>query len=161
MEKKLTPKEELFCLEYVKDFNATAAATRAGYKASKSLHVYAFKLAGRDVIRERIEAIKAKMVGRLEVTGERILKEIARLALSDMKQYATWNGWTVTLMDSEKVDGACVKSIQQTKDGVKITLYDKNPALEMLKNHFFKNEDGGALQKLKDLLVEVAREGKK
>lgn len=31
MEKKLTAKQEMFCREYLVDFNATQAALRAGY----------------------------------------------------------------------------------------------------------------------------------
>ncbi|ENG5503925.1 terminase small subunit, partial [Yersinia enterocolitica] len=41
--KQLTPKQELFCREYLKDLNATQAAIRAGY-SEKTAQVQSSRL---------------------------------------------------------------------------------------------------------------------
>ena len=75
----LTKKQQLFVEEYLKDLNATQAAIRAGYSA-KTAYAIAEKLLRKAEIKQAIqEAMKARS-DRTEITQDRVLQELARLA---------------------------------------------------------------------------------
>lgn len=60
MSNKLNAKQEMFCLEYIKDFNATQAAIRAGY-SKKTAGSQAHDLLKKPEIQEKLaEAIKER-----------------------------------------------------------------------------------------------------
>lgn len=56
MEEKLTPKQEKFCAEYIKDGNATQAALRAGYSKKTARAIGCQNLA-KPVIIQRIKEL--------------------------------------------------------------------------------------------------------
>lgn len=56
-EKKLTAKEERFCMEFIVDYNATQAAIRAGY-SEKSAGVTACKLLKKANVSARVREIQ-------------------------------------------------------------------------------------------------------
>lgn len=84
--KKLTPKRERFCQEYVVDFNASGAARRAGYKehaAGQQGH----ELLKNSEIQRRISDLRAKAANEYNVTKEslmQILRDIAGANLEDV-----------------------------------------------------------------------------
>lgn len=57
IEDKVTPKQELFCLEYIKDYNGYRAAVRAGY-AEPSARMQASRLLTYDNIKARISELE-------------------------------------------------------------------------------------------------------
>ena len=57
----MTEKMELFCLEYMKDFNATQAALRAGYSKRTARSIGSENLAKPD-IKERIDELKQELI---------------------------------------------------------------------------------------------------
>ena len=65
--RKLTPKQEAFVEEYVKDYNGAGACRRAGYKEKYADRV-ALQLLEKKHVRDAIEAKKAEKVKRVEVT---------------------------------------------------------------------------------------------
>jgi len=73
---KLTPKQERFVIEYAKDFNATQAALRAGYKG-RCLNRTASQLL--DKTRQVIEEQKAKVVQERKTTGIASLEQTLRI----------------------------------------------------------------------------------
>lgn len=80
--RKLTPKQQRFVQEYLIDLNATQAATRAGYSAANADKI-GHELLGKTRVAEAVEAAKAKLSAKAEITQGQILEEIDRLALSD------------------------------------------------------------------------------
>lgn len=56
MTEKLTPKQEAFCAEYIKDGNATQAAIRAGY-SKKTAYVIGGENLKKPVVAERIKEL--------------------------------------------------------------------------------------------------------
>lgn len=56
---RLTEKQELFCLEYIKDLNATQAAIRAGYK-KKNARIIGCENLSKPNIKKRIDELKKK-----------------------------------------------------------------------------------------------------
>lgn len=82
------PKRERFCREYVKDLNATQAYIRAGYNA-KNADANATRLMGNDGIAARIAELQEKVAQKLELTQERIVRELASLGFANMGDYVT------------------------------------------------------------------------
>jgi phage terminase small subunit len=74
---KLATKQELFCKEYIIDFNATQAYIRAGYKTknTNTAKAQASKLLTNHNIQEKINELKQIREEKLEVNAEWVLKE--------------------------------------------------------------------------------------
>lgn len=141
----LTPKQNQFVAEYTVDFNATAAAIRAGY-SEKTAGQTAHKMLQSPQIQEAVkEAISAREA-RTQITGDRVLKELARIAFSDAGDYAK-----VVSIPPKKTGGipiqavaltptaeltadqrAAIASIEETQAGIKVRTHDKVKALELL-----------------------------
>lgn len=61
--------------------------------------------------------------------------ELESIAYANMLDFAIWDGTTVKLKDSAeltRVLGAAIKTVSQTKDGIKIQLHDKLSAITKL-----------------------------
>ncbi|MGN1161956.1 MAG: terminase small subunit [Candidatus Fimenecus sp.] len=71
-DKKLTQQQELFCREYVIDYNGTQAACRAGY-SEKTARSQASRLLTNDNILSRIHAIQIEELKKLSVTPESVI----------------------------------------------------------------------------------------
>ena len=145
----LTPKQEAFCHEYPKDFNATRSAITAGY-SEKTAHVQGPRLLENVEVRKRIKEIIDKRFENADIKTQDIVTELARLGLSDIKDYLTVEeGGEVTLKPfKDMADGQtrCIKTVEEKRvikegaDGtstilnsnLKYTLYDKQKSLELL-----------------------------
>jgi len=89
MSNKLTAKQELFCREYIIDFNATQAYIRAGYKAKNenSANVQASRLLRNDNVKQKINELKQEREKALEIDAEWVLKqaiEIFKIAKGEL-----------------------------------------------------------------------------
>jgi phage terminase small subunit len=142
----LTPKQERFVGEYLKDLNATQAAIRAGYSLRFS-EVFVPDLGrARRVATAISEAFKDR-AERTRVEQDRVVLELARSAFSDMRQIASWGPDGITLKASHELrdDAAATVSVisetvTTTKGGEvrrtrKAKQYDKLKALELLGRH--------------------------
>ena len=65
--RKLSPKQEVFVQEYLKDLNATQAAIRAGY-SEKSASRIGIELLNKNHVREAVEKGRAKRAEKVERT---------------------------------------------------------------------------------------------
>lgn len=81
-EKKLTPKQDRFCREYVIDLNATQAAIRAGYSA-KTAHSVGFENLRKPEIASRITEVVNEANKKAEVTSEEILENLAEIGRAE------------------------------------------------------------------------------
>lgn len=147
--RKLTPKQERFIHEYLKDCDATKAAGRAGYKG-KHLGLIGHQLLKNSLVGAAVSERRKKIIDRLEVTQEKIVREYAKLGFSDMADYVNFeqNG-RVHFDWSELPEGAsaAVQEITQEEamDGAgdearkilktKFKLHDKKGALDSLSRH--------------------------
>lgn len=142
----LTARQRQFVIEFLKDFNATQAAIRAGYSAKT-----ATKNAARLMVVEGIrQAIIAKQRPRLEaaeLTAERTLEEMRRVAFSDAVGCFSVDGNLLHIKDMPPEVRAQVAQIEVIKknlvsgDGFTDTIYkvkfwDKVKALDLLARHF-------------------------
>ena len=72
---KLTLKQELFCKEYIIDFNGTQAAIRAGY-SENTANEQASQLLAKLSIQNYLKKIMKKRADKLEINQEYVLKNI-------------------------------------------------------------------------------------
>ena len=165
---KLTPKQIRFVDEYLVDFNATQAAIRAGYKA-KTAHVMGAENLRKPKIAEEIARRQKDLQRRTEVTQDRVVKELARIAFANIADYVHVETQTrtkddgtettyqiVMLSETEDLSAdqrAALAAVKQSVNGVEIKLHDKIKALELLGRHIgmfndklsLSGADGGPL----------------
>jgi phage terminase small subunit len=173
--RKLTPKMEAFCLEYIVDFNATQAAIRAGY-SERSAKAIANEMMCDPMISERIQQMIAERAQRTEVTADRVLREVARIGLSDVRRLFTKTGTMKPIHELDDDTAAAVASIEvmeefsgRGEDRVlvghvkKIKLWDKNSAAEKLMKHLgmFEKDNAQGAEALRSVLVEFVSAGQK
>lgn len=144
---KLTPKQMRFVDEYMVDFNATQAAIRAGYKA-KTAHVIGAENLRKPKIAEEIARRQKDLQRRTEVSQDRVVKELARIAFADASVVCVTDFDNLT--DDQR---AAIQGIRPTNFGWEIKLCDKIKALELLGRHIgmfndklsLSGADGGPL----------------
>lgn len=166
---KLTPKQQRFIEEYLIDLNATQAAIRAGYSQKTAYRTGADNLKKPQIV--AVIAEKRKLLSeQTAVTVERIVTELAKIAFSNMQDYAKWSPHGVTLLDSADLtpdQAAAVSELSETTTdsggSIRFKLHDKKGALELLGRHMgmFKDKlevevKGGIAEQLK-----AAREARK
>lgn len=86
MAAKLTAKQERFVSEYLLDLNATQAAIRAGYK-EKTAYSSGQRLLKNVEIQNALTAAMKRREQRTEITADRVLKELAAIALDEAADY--------------------------------------------------------------------------
>jgi phage terminase small subunit len=83
---KADARQEIFIREYLKDLNATRAAIAVGY-SEKTARAAASRLLTNVDIKKRVEEALAKKTDKLDITIERVLGELSKLAFSNMLDY--------------------------------------------------------------------------
>lgn len=165
---KLTPKQMRFVDEWLIDFNGKQAAIRAGYSA-KTAEVTAAKLLRNAKVKAEIARRQKDLQKRTEVSQERVVKELARIAFADMTDYAQVETRMIEKDDGTEVSyqavalketaelsaeqRAALAGIKQGANGIEVKLHDKIKALELLGRHIgmfndklsLSGTDGGPL----------------
>jgi phage terminase small subunit len=156
---ELTDKQRFFCIYYVKSFNATQAAIKAGYSPDTA-HVQGPRLLGNVRVAEEIKRIKTEMQQGVFIDAMDVLNKWIKIAFADITDYATFGkreepviGMYGPVMDEEgkqvmqevnyvdfkestMIDGTIVTEVKQGKDGISLKLADKLKALEKLSQYF-------------------------
>lgn len=168
---KLSPRAARFVAEYLVDCNAAAAARRAGY-SQRTAHSQGGRLLRNVAVAQAIAAAQARRVQRVEVTADAVVRELSRVAFSDVGQLHDADGNLLPLQqlpedarravvqfEAEAVgqDGEAVTQLRRVK------LADKLKALELLARHLGmlrdKVEHSGTVT-LEELVLGSYREGK-
>lgn len=142
----MTPKQTRFIAEYLIDLNATQAAIRAGY-SKKTASRAASDLLSNPTISARVATLKSAQLETADLSATRVLEELRRLALVDIRGFYDVNGNLKPMHKLTAEQGAALAGVETMKrnveagDGVmdtvhKIKLWDKTRALEMLAKHF-------------------------
>ena len=139
----LSPKQARFVQEYLLDLNATQAAIRSGYSQRTAASIGEENLR-KPEIREAVEKAKAARSKRTEVTQDRVLEEIARLAFLDPKLFYNEDGSLRAVPDMADEAAAAVTSVEVEEtiaQGVvvgrtkKLKIADKVAALTLAARH--------------------------
>lgn len=83
MNMALTPKQEMFCREYLVDLNLTQAAMRAGY-SEKYANREASRLWSKVDIQNRINELKEERNQRTDITTDYVLQRLAEIDQMDV-----------------------------------------------------------------------------
>jgi phage terminase small subunit len=147
MRAKLTRKQRLFIAEYQTNFNGTKAAIRAGYSEKNATEI-AYQLLQKTPVQEALQKDMDEHLRKIGIHAERVLTEIARIGLSDIRKLYREDG-TLKLPHEwsaeEAAAIACVEVFEEfegrEKDRKlkgytkKVKVFDKVKALEFLGKH--------------------------
>ncbi len=138
---KLTPKQERFVAEYMLDLNATQAAIRAGYSQRRASEI-AYQLLQKTPVQDAIAAAQEIREKRLDITADRVVAELARLAFADTTTAVRIEGGRVVVQDTDEMDENTRRAISEISETVttnggtlKVKFHDKVKALELLSRH--------------------------
>lgn len=131
--KKAIDQQELFAIEYVKDFNGTRAAERSGHTGSDEvLAVTASRLLRTAKVRNKI----AELLESNTMDSKEAIWRLGQMARVDISHFIKGGNGSFTLnWTNIKKYGFLIKSITHTKYGPKIELHDSQKALELIAKH--------------------------
>jgi len=155
---QLTAKQARFVEEYLVDLNATQAAIRAGYKA-KNADVVGPELVGKTWVAAAIKARQEKLQKKLDITQERVLLEMARLAFFDVRKLFNPDGSMKKPHELDSDTAAAVASLDLDEEKIKV--FGKPEVLRDLAKHlglFEKDnvQQGGDLASIRASLDRIS-----
>lgn len=160
----LTDKQRLFCLYYIRCFNATKAYKKAYGCSYDVANSEGYKLLVNPCIKEEIKRLKQNRLNRELMDESDIFQKYMDIAFSDITDYVEFGQEEVPVMavygpvqvkdektgkkktltkrvnvvrfkDSEEIDGTIISEVKQGKDGASIKLADRMKALDWLAEH--------------------------
>ena len=143
----MTPKQQRFIDEYLIDLNATQAAVRAGYSPDSAGAIGAENLK-KPQIRARIGKAIAAQSRRTGVTADRVIRELAKVAMLNPRDVVDTDTAQVlpTASDDDTAAIASVRVKESSGDSGdtterEIKFADKLKALELLGRHLGMFDD--------------------
>lgn len=151
MGKKSTPRWKLFAHEYCKDMNGSRAAESVGYSKHTSASI-ASQLLTKLKVKSEVERILTERAKKLDITAEKVLGELAKMAFANMQDYIIVSDDGYAYADLSKMTREQAAAIQEittdtyterTGEGdetrvvkkCKFKLSDKRGSLELLGKH--------------------------
>lgn len=160
----LTDKQRLFCLHYVRCFNATKAYQKAYGSDYRTAQSNGYQLLTNTYIRNEIQRLKQNRLNREMLSEEDIFQKYMDIAFADITDYVEFGRETIPVMgpfgpivvkdeetgeklevkkeintvrfkESSLVDGTLITEVKQGKDGVSIKLADRMKALQWISEH--------------------------
>lgn len=154
---ELTDKQRLFCIYYIKYFNATKAYKKA-YKCNYNVaNVEGHRHLVKPSIQNEIARLKAERFNRAMLSEDDIFQKYIDIAFSDITDYVQFGRRTeniknelgddilnkagepltttynyVDFINYDEVDGTIISEVSNGKNGIKVKLQDKMKALQWL-----------------------------
>lgn len=148
----LTDKQRLFCIYYIRCFNATKAYQKAygvDYATAASI---GYRLLENDGVKKEINRLKKERLNREFLSEFDIFQKYMDIAFADVTDFVEFgneemditldNGEQktitvshVNIKNSFEVDGTLISEVSKGKDGVKVKLADRMKALQWISNH--------------------------
>ena len=154
---ELTDKQRLFCIYYVKYFNATKAYQKAYECNYLTANANGSRLLVKASIHQEIQRLKQQRMNEAYFDKYDVLQKYKDIAFADITDYVKFgrkeeivrnddgepeidmNGNIVTkavnyihLNDSTEIDGTILTEVKEGRDGITVKLADKMKALEFL-----------------------------
>jgi phage terminase small subunit len=145
----LAPKQARFVEEYIVDLNAKQAAIRAGY-SPRTAEVQASRLLRYAQVQEALQAAIQARSNRTQITADRVVTELAKLAFSNIFDLVTVRSDGSVFVDLSRVPRDQVAALHEVtidefaeRSGeearkvrrIRIKLCDKKSALDSLARH--------------------------
>ena len=160
----LTDKQQLFCIYYIRCFNATKAYQKAYGCDYKTAMQNGSRLLRNDKVKEEIFRLKQERLNREFLSESDIFQKYMDIAFADVTDFLEFGTEEVPVMamygpvkvkdpdtgeekqltkivntvrfkDSSQVDGTILTEVKQGKDGASIKLADRMKALQWLSDH--------------------------
>lgn len=160
----LTEKQRLFCLYYIKNFNATQSYLKAYGGSYDVANAEGYKLLVKPCVKAEIDRLKEIKRQSINITEDDIVERYMRIAFADITDFADFgteevpevdsagqvilnpDGTVMTrkynymnFKDSNQVDGGLICEISQGRSGMKVKLSDSQRALAWLSDYFNMN----------------------
>lgn len=129
----LTDKQQLFCIYYIRCFNATKAYQKAYGCGYTTAVTNGPALLGNTRIKEEILQLKQDRLNREFLSESDIFQKYMDIAFADINDFVDISAGFVTAKDG--IDGTIVSEVSDTQNGVKIKLADRMKALQWLSDH--------------------------
>ena len=129
----LTDKQQLFCIHYIRCFNATKAYQKAYGCGYTTAVINGPALLGNTRIKEEILQLKQDRLNREFLNESDIFQKYMDIAFADINDFVDISAGFVTAKDG--IDGTIVSEVSNTQSGVKIKLADRMKALQWLTDH--------------------------
>lgn len=160
----LTDKQRLFCIYYIRSFNATKAYQKAYGVDYPTAAANGPRMLGNARVKKEILNLKQERLNREFLSESDIFQKYMDIAFADITDYMTFGTEEVPVMaiygpvkikdpetgeekqltkivntvrfkDSTEVDGTILSEVKQGKDGASIKLSDRMKALQWLSDH--------------------------
>ncbi len=131
---ELTDKQQLFCIYYVRCFNATKAYQKAYECDYNTAAVCGSRMLRNVKIVNEINMLKQNRLNREMLSEEDIVQRYIDIAYADINDYMSVKDGDITLKNSDEFDGMLVKKIAAGKTK-SIELQDSLKALKWLADH--------------------------
>lgn len=157
---ELTDKQRLFCIYYVKYWNATKAALKSGYSKYTAYSI-GHNLLKKVEIKNEINKRKQEIRENTGIEAMAVFQKYIDIAFADILDYLTFGQnelpvlnpitgeqitdddgkivtYTINYVDfkeSSEVDGTLISEVSKGKAGIKVKLQDKIRALDWLADH--------------------------
>lgn len=148
---ELTERQRLFCLYYVRWFNATKAYRKVYDCDYTTAMTNGSMLLRNTKIQEHIQAIKDAKIKQAMYTAEDFFQKMMDIAYSDATDFLSFGRRKdkktgleynyVDFLDSSEIDGTLIQEVKQGKDGCSIKLVSKEFALKWLDKHYSEATD--------------------
>lgn len=161
---ELTDKQRLFCIYYVRCFNATKAYQKAYQCSYETAMVNGSMLLRNAKIKSEINSLKQNRLNREFLSEEDVFQKYMDIAFADITDYVLFGTEEVPVMsmygpveiknpktgekeilkqttnvvrfkDSTEIDGTILSEVKQGRDGASIKLADRMKALQWLSDH--------------------------
>ena len=161
---ELTDKQRLFCIYYVRCFNATKAYQKAYQCSYETAMVNGSRLLRNAKIKSEINSLKQNCLNREFLSEEDVFQKYMDIAFADITDYVLFGTEEVPVMsmygpveiknpktgekeilkqttnvvrfkDSTEIDGTILSEVKQGRDGASIKLADRMKALQWLSDH--------------------------
>lgn len=148
----LTDKQQLFCLYYIRCFNATKAYQKAYACSYENAMVEGCKLLRNPKVKKQISQLKINKLNRELLNEIDIFQKYIDIAFADITDFVIFNNEKIEFTDDQgnqrtatishvnvkndsEVDGTLINEVSKGKDGIKIKLADRMRALQWLADH--------------------------
>ena len=148
----LTDKQQLFCIYYIRCFNATKAYQKAYGCDYRTAQSNGYQLLTNTYIRDEIMRLKQERLNREFLSESDIFQKYMDIAFADVTDFVefgneemdvildTGEHKTITvshvnIKNDTDVDGSIISEVSRGKDGVKVKLADRMKALQWLSDH--------------------------
>lgn len=161
---ELTDKQRLFCLYYVRCFNATKAYQKAYGCSYEVAHAEGYKILAKPCVKTEIQSLKQSRLNRELLDEHDIFQKYMDIAFADITDFVEFGQEeeyvigqfglvqvedpvtgkkaplkqkvnTIRFMESDSIDGTLITEVKNGKNGASIKLADRMKALEWLAEH--------------------------